>query len=84
VNEYPFLAIAARCGGREERVARVKLEVAEGSMKSSPPFLSKGLYDVELAGEDPVVPATKSSASARVPNFLYFALNDQLNTQENS
>ena len=76
MNEYPFLAIAARFGGREERVARVKVEVAEGNMKSSPPFLSKGLYEAELAEEVPLVPATKSSASARVPNFLYFALTD--------
>jgi len=82
VNEYPFLAIAARFSGREEMVARVDVEVAEGTMKSSPPFLSKDLYDVELAGNDNLVaPAIKSSASARVPNFLYFALNHQLDLQ---
>lgn len=73
MNEYPSLAIAARFEGREARVARVRLVVAEGNMKSPSFFAVDFVGAAELA-----FPPMNSSASARVPNFLYFALRDQL------
>jgi hypothetical protein len=51
-------------------VARVKVELTGGFMKSSSGTLAIGFDEADELVASP----TNSSASARVPNFLYFAL----------